>query len=66
MKRNLVLIFAFLIVFAVGWSAASAQITIKLPKIKIQKPDKEQPKTKETTTTKQVKTKTLSSENIFK
>ena len=66
MKGNLAIIFAFLIVIAIGWSAASAQITINLPKIKIQKPDKEQSKTKETTTTEQGKTKTLSSENIYK
>src|SRR5688500_855293 len=58
MKRNLVLMFAFLIVIATGWSAASAQFTVKLPKIKVEKPEikvekpvKEQPNAKETTTT---------------
>jgi hypothetical protein len=44
--------------FAFGLNAVSAQITINIPKIKIGKPKKEQPKTKDTTTTSEVKTKT--------
>lgn len=45
MKKNLVLMVAFLIVFAFGFQTVSAQITITLPKLpKINKPKKEQPK----------------------
>ena len=44
MKKNLILMFAFLMVFALSFQAASAQITITIPKIpKIKKPKIEQP-----------------------
>jgi hypothetical protein len=51
MKRNLAIMTMFLIVFACGATLAAAQFTIKIPDIKIKKPDKEQTKTKDTTTT---------------
>lgn len=58
MRKNLALMFAFLIVIAAGSGAALAQFTIKLPKIKVEKPEikvekptKEQPNAKETVTT---------------
>src|SRR5687768_16892362 len=71
MRKNLVLMFAFLIVFATGASTALAQFTIKLPKIKVEKPEikvekptKEQPNAKETTNGK-VNPKTSDSKLIY-
>jgi len=51
MRKNSILMFAFLIVFTCGLSEASAQITITIPKFpKIKKPKIEQPTTTTTTT----------------
>lgn len=41
MKRKIVIISAFLAVFVLAISSASAQFTIKIPKIKAEKPDKD-------------------------
>ncbi len=46
MKKNSILMFAFLMVIALGFQAAAAQFTIKIPKLpKIKKPKVEQPQT---------------------
>lgn len=65
MKRNLVIMLMFLIVLAFGSNPIRAQFTVKLPKIKVEKPEKEQPKTKDTNTTNQVKTKKSDSKLIY-
>ena len=54
MKKNVILMFAFLSVFALGFQAASAQITItvpKIPKIKKDKPKQETPTQEQTSPT---------------
>jgi|GEM_PF-938146 len=57
MKRNLVILSIFLVVLALCLTTvAKAQLTVKIPKIKIEKPDKDQNKIKDTNTTKNVKT----------
>lgn len=54
MKKNLVSVFVFLTIFAFGLQAASAQITITVPKIpKIKKDKPEQPKQDQQTTQEQ-------------
>jgi hypothetical protein len=75
MKRNSAIILALLTVFAFGLKPVRAQITINLPKIKIQKPDKitvEKPdrdltviRDNTNTTTGEVKAKTTNSKNIY-
>jgi hypothetical protein len=51
MKRNLVIIPIFLTVLTFGVGIVSAQFNIKIPKIKIDKPDKEKTKDTNTNTT---------------
>ncbi len=56
MKKNSILMFAFLIVFALAANSATAQITITIPKFpkikkpKVEQPKPEQPKTEQPTT----------------
>jgi type VI protein secretion system component Hcp len=71
MKRNLVIILILLAAFALFAMNAAAQFTIKMPQIKIGKPDKDQVKIKEAdttgnvTTNNNVKTKTSDSKLIY-
>ncbi|MEZ5426863.1 MAG: hypothetical protein R2747_11390 [Pyrinomonadaceae bacterium] len=53
----------FLIAFAFGWNQAAAQFTIKIPQIKVDKPEKDQPKTNNTNG--KVDPKTSGSKNIY-
>lgn len=64
MRKNLAVMFTFLIVFVFGTNSVSAQFTITMPKMKVEKPEKD-PKTKDTTTTEEVKTKTSASKAIY-
>jgi len=71
MKRNLVIISILLAAFALFVMNTAAQFTIKIPKIKIDKPDKEQVKIKDAdttgvvTTNNNVKTKTSDSKLVY-
>lgn len=71
MRRNLVIITILLTVLALGASVTPAQFTIKIPKIKIDKPDKDKTNNTNTTnnttndTTNNVKTKTSNSKLIY-
>jgi hypothetical protein len=56
MKINLIVLSTLLITFAFGVNTASAQFIEKIPKIKIGKSEKEQPKNKEATTTEKART----------
>ncbi|HVE58338.1 MAG TPA: type VI secretion system tube protein Hcp [Pyrinomonadaceae bacterium] len=72
MKRNLVITAILLAAFALFVVNVTAQFTIKIPKIKIDKPEKEQSKNKDANTTENVvtntnnaKTKTSDSKLIY-
>jgi hypothetical protein len=65
MKRNLEIILMFFIVLALGLGSVSAQFTLKIPGIKIAKPDREQPKNKNIGTTGKADAKTSNSKNIY-
>jgi hypothetical protein len=58
MEKNLVVVIAFLICFTFGCGEVSAQFTVTIPKIKVEKPEKDQSKTTNTTITDKVKTTT--------
>jgi hypothetical protein len=65
MRRNLAVIMTFISVFAFGALIAPAQFTVKLPKIKIDKPEKDQSKNNDSTSTSNVKTKSKDSNLIY-
>lgn len=65
MKRNLSVIFTFLMVFAIGLNTVSAQFNIKMPEINIKKPEKDQVKTNNTNTNGKGKTKSSDSKLIY-
>lgn len=72
MKRNLTIIIALSIYLTLGSTMTSAQFKVKLPNIKIQKPEikienqqKEPPKTQYGNTTGEVKTKTSSDSKLI-
>jgi hypothetical protein len=63
MKRNLIAIIAFLTIFGFGWNLAMAQFNLKIPKIKLENPEKE--KLKDSDTTGNTKTKNTGSKLIY-
>src|SRR5689334_23308823 len=63
--RNLALIITFLIMFAFGLNAASAQLTIKIPKIKVENPEKEKVKTNDTNSNGKLNSNTSGSKLIY-
>lgn len=65
MRRKLAIMFTFLSVFAFSLNATSAQISVKIPKIKVENTEKEQSKNKDTNTTEKVNTKTSESKLIY-
>jgi hypothetical protein len=65
MRRNLAVIMTFISVFAFGALIIRAQFTVKLPKIKIDKPEKDQSKNNDSTSTGNVKTKGKDSNLIY-
>ncbi len=66
MRKNLAIIITFFTVFIFASGAVSAQITIKLPNINVQKPVKDQTKINDTNTTGKIDPKTSNSELIYK
>ncbi len=66
MKKNIVVMCALYTVLALGLTAASAQILEKIPKFKVGKVEKEQPKTKDTGTADRERPKAASAELIYK
>jgi hypothetical protein len=66
MKRNITIVFTLLSVFAFSLNPIEAQILEKIPKFKIGKAEKEQPKPKEATSTEKVRTNASGAELIYK
>jgi hypothetical protein len=65
MKKKSIILLTFLIILAFGLKPASAQFIEKIPKIKIGKAEKEQPKIKDTPTTDKVSSKASTAKHIY-